>query len=144
MKRGFTLVELLVALAILGLVSALALSSLLSLFGVNRKTALEAQATLVAKDFFERAVRESTYTSSGGSYVLSVPAPTQRAGFAFRLRAGGRMGPNGSLTLTPCAQSGNRLLCSVACGGGACRFVALELTLEGGGRTYAFYREWQP
>ena len=145
MKKGFSLVELLVALAIFGLLSAAILSGLLGVFRVNRSAGLETRAVVVAKDYLERARRESTYNGT----TLTLPALGQTGGFSVTVRAAGRMDPGAPLAFTTC--SGNPSTgysCAVSCQQGtsptACRLVAVELTLQGGGKTYTFYREWAP
>ncbi len=148
MKKGFSLIEILVALAIFGLLSGIVLSSLLGLFRINRSAALEAQAVVVAKDFFERAVKESSYTPSGTSHVLSVPKPAQTQGFTLSLRAGGRMDPAASLTFAACSAGSQTFTCNVSCSQNAtpvaCRLVALEVQLAARGKAFTFYREWAP
>ena len=147
MKRGFSLVELLVALAVFGLLAAAILSGLLGIFRVNRSAGAEARAVVVAKDYLERARREGTY--SGTTLTLSLPSFTQTGGFNVAVRAGGRLTPFQSVNLANC--TGNPTsgyTCSVGCAQGAstvaCSLLAVELTLQGSGRTYTFYREWRP
>lgn len=143
MRKGFSLVEILVALAVFGLVSGVVLSSLLGLFRINRSASLEGQAAVVAKDLMERAVRESTYSAN----TLRVPLPSQTQGFSVALEAAGRMAPSGSLSFGTCSRDNTGFSCTVACNQGnstPCRLVALKLTLTGSGKSYAFYREWAP
>lgn len=145
MRKGFSLVELLVALAIFGLLSAAILSGLLGVFQVNRGASLEARAVVVAKDYLERARREGAYDGT----TLTLPALSQMGGFSVTVRAAGRMDPGGSLAFTSCSGSPTAgYSCAVSCSQGtsttACRLVAVELTLAGGGKTYTFYREWAP
>lgn len=148
MKKGFSLVEILVALAIFGLLSGIVLSSLLGLFRVNQSAGLEARAMVVAKDFLERAVKESSYTASGTSYVLNVPKPAQTQGFSVSLKAAGRMDTSAALTFSSCTGAGSTYTCTVTCNQNntpvACRLVALEVQLKDRGRTFTFYREWAP
>lgn len=153
MKKGFSLVEILVALAIFGLLSGIVLSSLLGLFRANRATGSEARAVVVAKNYLEQAVKETTYTASGSSYILSLPAATQTAGFQVNVEAGGRLPTDTSVTLTPCSLSNNTYTCTVNCiqtqSNGTtitvkCPLVIVRLTLSGSGKTYTFYREWTP
>jgi len=153
MKKGFSLVEILVALAIFGLLSGIVLSSLLGLFRANRATGSEARAVVVAKNYLEQAVKEATYTASGSSYTLSLPAATQTAGFQVKVEAGGRLPTDTSVTLTLCSLSNNTYTCTVNCiqiqSDGTtitvkCPLVIVRLTLSGSGKTYTFYREWTP
>jgi len=144
-KKGFSLVELLVALAIFGLLAAAILSGLLGIFRVNRSAGAEARAVVVAKDYLERARREGTYSGT----TLRLPSFTQTGGFEVKVRAGGRLTPSQPVSLEDC--TGNPTTgytCSVSCAQGAstvaCSLLAVELTLEGSGRTYTFYREWRP
>ncbi|WP_117236680.1 prepilin-type N-terminal cleavage/methylation domain-containing protein [Thermus sediminis] len=138
MKKGFSLLELLVALAVFGLLSAAILGGLLGVFQVNRGASLEARAVVVAKDYLERARRESTYNNA-----LRLPPLGQTAGFSVALAAAGRLDPTQPLSFAPCAgDPSSGYTCTVACSPGPCRLVAVRLTLEGGGRTYTFYREW--
>jgi prepilin-type N-terminal cleavage/methylation domain-containing protein len=144
-KKGFSLVELLVALAIFGLLAAAILSGLLGIFRVHRSAGAEARAVVVAKDYLERARRAGTYSGT----TLSLPSFTQTGGFNVAVRAGGRLTPSQSVNLDNC--TGNPTsgyTCSVGCADGAstvaCSLLAVELTLEGSGRTYTFYREWRP
>jgi prepilin-type N-terminal cleavage/methylation domain-containing protein len=144
-KKGFSLVELLVALAIFGLLAAAILSGLLGIFRVNRSAGTEARAVVVAKDYLERARRAGTYSGT----TLRLPSFTQTGGFKVKVRAGGRLTPSQPVSLTNC--TGNPTTgytCSVSCAQGAstvaCSLLAVELTLEGSGRTYTFYREWRP
>jgi len=144
-KKGFSLVELLVALAIFGLLAAAILSGLLGIFRVNRSAGTEARAVVVAKDYLERARREGTYSGT----TLRLPSFTQTGGFKVAVRAGGRLSPSQSVSLTNCTGSPTTgYTCSVSCAQGAstvaCSLLAVELTLEGSGRTYTFYREWRP
>jgi hypothetical protein len=65
------------------------------------------------------------------------------------VRAGGRLTPSQPVSLEDCTGSPTTgYTCSVGCAQGAstvaCSLLAVELTLEGSGRTYAFYREWRP
>ncbi|WP_243027176.1 PulJ/GspJ family protein [Thermus albus] len=148
MKKGFSLVEILVAVAIFGLISGLVLSSFLGIFRVNRATSAEGRAVTVAKDFFERATRNAVYSASGNAYVLTVPAPSQTAGFAVTLEAGGRFPKDSSITLSPCTQVDSTFTCTVNCTQGnqtvRCTLVTLKLTLSGGNKAYTFFREWSP
>lgn len=148
MRKGFSLIEILVALAIFGILSGLVLNSLLGLFRVNRATSSEARAVTVAKNYLEMATKEATYTASGNSYVLSLPAPTQAAGFEVKLAAGGRLPGSDSVALTECTLGTSAYSCTVNCTqNGAtvkCSLVTIKLTLTGGGKAYNFYREWTP
>ncbi|RTI33958.1 prepilin-type N-terminal cleavage/methylation domain-containing protein, partial [Thermus scotoductus] len=63
MRKGFSLLELLVALAVFGFLSVAILGGLLGVFRVNRSAGLEARAVAVAKDYLERARREGTYSN---------------------------------------------------------------------------------
>jgi prepilin-type N-terminal cleavage/methylation domain-containing protein len=94
-KKGFSLVELLVALAIFGLLTAAILSGLLGTFRVNRSAGTEARAVVVAKDYLERARREGTYSGT----TLSLPSFTQTGGFNVAVRAGGRLTPSQPVSL---------------------------------------------
>ncbi|WP_448377790.1 PulJ/GspJ family protein [Fervidobacterium sp.] len=145
MKKGFSLVELLVALAIFGLLAAAILSGLLGVFRVNRSASAEARAVVVAKDYLERARREAGYSGS----ALTLPGFTQTGGFNVTVRAGGRANPSEPASLTPCEENPTTgYTCSVSCAqggsGGVCSLFLVELTLEKGGKTYTFYREWRP
>ena len=143
MRKGFSLVELLVALAIFGLLAAAILSGLLGVFRVNRSANTEARAVVVAKDYLERARREATYSGT----TLSLPRFTQTGGFSVAVRAGGRLTPSESVSLAACArENGNKYRCEVPClqNQPPCSLFTVELTLEGNGRTYTFYREWRP
>ena len=145
MKKGFSLVELLVALAVFGLLAAAILSGLLGIFRVNRSAGAEARAVVVAKDYLERARRAGTYSGT----TLRLPPFTQTGGFKVKVRAGGRLTPSQPVSLRDCTGSPTTgYTCSVGCAQGAstvaCSLLAVELTLEGSGRTYTFYREWRP
>jgi prepilin-type N-terminal cleavage/methylation domain-containing protein len=144
-KKGFSLVELLVALAIFGLLAAAILSGLLGIFRVNRSAGAEARAVVVAKDYLERARRAGTYSGT----TLRLPSFTQTGGFNVAVRAGGRLTPSQPVSLEDCTGDPTTgYTCSVGCAQGAstaaCSLLAVELTLEGSGRTYTFYREWRP
>ena len=148
MKKGFSLVELLVALAVFGLLAAAILSGLLGIFRVNRSAGAEARAVVVAKDYLERARREGTYSGTTLP-TLRLPPFTRTGGFNVAVRAGGRLTPSQPVSLTNCTGSPTTgYTCSVSCAQGAftvaCSLLAVELTLEGSGRTYTFYREWRP
>ncbi|APD08701.1 MULTISPECIES: type IV pilus modification PilV family protein [Thermus] len=140
MKKGFSLLEILVALAIFGLLSGLVLSSLLGLFRINRSGNLEARAVVVAKDFLERAVKEGTYANN----TLTLPKPSQTGGFTWQVAAAGRPNVNQSLSFQTCAATTSAYTCNVSCSGSACALVAVRLTLTAGGKSYVFYREWAP
>jgi prepilin-type N-terminal cleavage/methylation domain-containing protein len=144
-KKGFSLVELLVALAIFGLLAAAILSGLLGIFRVNRSAGAEARAVVVAKDYLERARKKGDYSGP----TLSLPPFTQTGGFKVAVRAGGRLTPSQSASLEDCTGDPTTgYTCSVSCAQGAstvaCSLLAVELTLQGSGRTYTFYREWRP
>ncbi|MGC8967487.1 MAG: prepilin-type N-terminal cleavage/methylation domain-containing protein [Thermus sp.] len=143
MRKGFSLLELLVALAVFGLLSAAILASLLGVFRVNRSAGLEARAVVVAKDYLERVRRESTYNGT----TLTLPAMSQTGGFSPTLRAAGRtnVDPNQTLNFVSCSGSPSTgYTCPVSCRNGPCPLVAVELTLKSGSKTYTFYREWTP
>jgi len=144
-RKGFSLLELLVALAVFGFLSVAILGGLLGVFRVNRSAGLEARAVAVAKDYLERARREGTYSNP----TLTLPSFSQTAGFSVDLQAAGRLDPGQPLSFAPC--SGNPTsgyTCTVTCLQGtspaSCRLVAVKLTLSGGGKAYTFYREWAP
>lgn len=148
MKKGFSLIEILVALAIFGLLSGLVLSSLLGLFRTNRAASNEAGAVTVAKNYLEIAIKEAAYVLSGNYYILTLPAPTQTAGFQTNLEAGGRLPNSTSVTLNPCSLANYTYTCAVSCMQNQttvpCPLVTLKLTLSTAGKTYTFYREWTP
>lgn len=102
MKRGFSLIEILVALALFGLLSALTFSSLLGLFRTNRLSNLEAEAALVAKGYLEQAVRNATYSPANGT--LQLPSLNDSRGFQVSLAAGGRL-PGNDVSLSSCTQN---------------------------------------
>lgn len=148
MKKGFSLIEILVALAIFGLLSGLVLSSLLGLFRTNRAASNEARAVTVAKNYLEIATRQATYSASGNSYLLTLPAPTQTAGFQVTLEAGGRLASSRTAPLSSCTLANNSYTCSVSCSKNGstvkCGLVTVKLTLSSGSKSYTFYREWAP
>ena len=144
-KRGFSLIEILVALALFGLLSALTFSSLLGLFRTNRLSNLEAEAALVAKGYLEQAVRNATYSPANGT--LQLPSLNVSRGFQVSLAAGGRL-PGNDVSLSSCTQNPSGWSCTVSCQKNGtsvpCPLVTVQLTLTRGGRTQVFYREWSP
>lgn len=71
-RCGFTIVEILVAIAILGIVSASVAGIFASVARVNRDAAVEQQATIRAKAYFEAVQR---HVQGGGSItVATLPA----------------------------------------------------------------------
>jgi len=144
-RKGFSLVELLVAFAVFGLVSSALLSGLLSIFRANQLGGQEARALAVAKNYFERARREGRYDGA----TLSLPALGDPRGFTVAVRAGGRLDPQDQVSMTPCSGSpGTGYTCALSCQRTgrptACTLVAVEVRLSAGGKDYLFLREWVP
>jgi prepilin-type N-terminal cleavage/methylation domain-containing protein len=145
MRKGYSLVELLVALAVFGLVSSALLSGLLGTLQANQLGGQEARALAVAKNYFERARRESRYDGA----TLSLPAVGDPRGFAVAVRAGGRLDPRDQVSMAPCSGSpGAGYTCALSCQRAgtptACALVAVEVRLSASGKDYLFLREWAP
>lgn len=145
MKKGFTLLELLLALLVFGLVSSALLSGLLGVYRANRLGGQEARALAVAKDYLERVRQESAYSGA----TLSLPALGDPRGFAVAVRAGGRLAPQDPVALAPCSGSPQTgYACSVSClragSPTPCALVAVELRLSADGRSYLFLQERVP
>ncbi len=141
MRKGFSLVEILVALALFGLLSGFALHALLGSFRIHQSSRLEGTAALVAKAYLERALAEARYEPSTG--LLTLPA-LQAEGFAARLEAGGRSSTQETPSLSPCQAGQTGFTCSATCNGGGCRLILVRLTLSDRGRSFTFQREFQP
>ncbi len=135
MRKGLTLIELLVALALFGALSLALVGALLTAFRTNQASGLEARATALAKAYLERVPREANYDRE----TLSLPPLALPQGFQGEVAAGGRMGLGEALGFSPCPGE-----CQVACGGRPCRFIAVRLTLRQGERAWEFFREWAP
>jgi prepilin-type N-terminal cleavage/methylation domain-containing protein len=140
-RQGLTLVELLVALAVLGLATSLMVGSIVGLFRIQGRASLEAQAAGVAKAYLERLPLEASYDRTNRTLTL----PTLNSGgFTARTRVAERLA-GGAQTFTVCTPGSP---CPVSCtlNGSpvACPLVAVELTLTKGSRTFTFYREWTP
>lgn len=141
MKRGLTLVELLVALAILGVATSFIASSLVGLFRTQSRASLEARAAGIAKAYLERLPLEASYNKT--TRTLTLPA-LNAGGFTASVKVAGRLAGE-SQTFTNCIPGSS---CALSCTQGnntvACRLVAVELTLTQSGRSFVFYREWAP
>jgi prepilin-type N-terminal cleavage/methylation domain-containing protein len=144
-RKGYSLIELLVALAVFSLVSSALLLGLLGTLQANRLGGQEARALAVAKNYFEQARRESRYDGR----ALTLPALGDPRGFAVAVRAGGRLDPQGQVSMTPCSGSpGTGYTCALSCQRAgqptACALVAVEVRLSASGKDYLFLREWAP
>jgi prepilin-type N-terminal cleavage/methylation domain-containing protein len=144
-RKGYSLIELLVALAVFGLVSSVLLSGLLGTLRANQLGGQEARALTVAKSYFERARREGRYDGA----TLALPALGDPRGFAVAVRAGGRLTPQDQASMTPCSGSpGTGYTCALSCQRAgqptACALVAVEVRLSASGKDYLFLREWAP
>jgi prepilin-type N-terminal cleavage/methylation domain-containing protein len=87
MSRGFTLIEVLVSVAIFATVMVIALGSLLALSEANRKAELLSSATNnfnSAIDSMARAIRTGTvYHCGGGTLTTALACPGGSTQFAF-------------------------------------------------------------
>ncbi|MCD0166919.1 type II secretion system protein [Deinococcus sp. 12RED42] len=77
-QRGFTLVEILVAIAILGIVLASIGAVLPGLAGVNRASSDEQRAVLAARAYFEQV--RATLNSNFNADVTTIDIPGNNAG----------------------------------------------------------------
>jgi prepilin-type N-terminal cleavage/methylation domain-containing protein len=144
-RKGYSLIELLVALAVFGLVSSALLSGFLGVFRANQLGGQEARALAVAKNYFERAQRESSYNGT----TLTLPALGDPRGFAVAVQAGGRLDPQDQVAMTSCSESpGTGYTCTLSCRRAgsptACALVTVEVRLSANGKDYIFLREWVP
>lgn len=145
MRKGFSIIEILVALAVFGLISSALLTGLLGTLQVNKKGALEARALTVAKGYLEKARWETAYSGS----TLALPAVGDPQGFTLQVSGGGRSDPAAPLTLSPCSGApGVGYTCSASCLKNGtpqrCPLVAVEVRLSAGGRSFVFDKEWAP
>ena len=80
-QRGFTVVEVLIAIAFFSLLAAGALSVLPGLFRVNAQAQGDQSVTLSAKSFFEQA-RNAWSTQAAFDGPAALPAPVNPTGYA--------------------------------------------------------------
>lgn len=118
-KAGFTVIEILVSVALLAVVVSLTLSLLPGFARVNSMTADEQRVTLVSKSYFEQA---AAFYASSANYDSAAPLPENTTG---------------GLT---CRTPATTTLSSDA--GGQVNLKRVTLTCTLGTRTFTFERDF--
>ena len=80
-QQGFTVIEVLVAIAAFAVLAAGALSLLPGLFRINAQSQGDQSVTLTAKSFFEQA-RNAWSTQAAFDAPAALPAPVNPTGYA--------------------------------------------------------------
>lgn len=108
-QHGFTMVEALVALAVLGLVAAALLGGLASMSQVGQQAELRTMALSVARHQLERA-KAIEFDPSPSAYLSAIPATVTYAGRAYDAPVYATPGPAGLQRLVVPVSFGGELI----------------------------------